>query len=257
MATSPSSRRGARAITSGTCSSRSSPRCGSRARTSCSSMATRRRWKWGSTTSSVRRSPRDWSLRLPIREMHIHLPRLVAACVALALVPAIASAQFEAPAAPVAIHRIAGLDVGVHGDLNGFALGWTTRRIADDVEIATITLRRADPAPPPRFSLKWRIPSHDVMGNWASGRGLNKTMHPDWAGSRLHTSRFSQQAPVMTLFTNDGTNVLTFALSDALNTVVMGTGVREEDGWNYDEVSFFTEPHSRVSEYTAELRIDR
>ncbi|HKH92539.1 MAG TPA: glycoside hydrolase family 36 protein [Gemmatimonadaceae bacterium] len=182
---------------------------------------------------------------------------LVAACAALVFAPRVAAAQFEAPAPPLAVHRVAGLDVGVHGDLNGFTLGWTTRRLADDVEIATITLRRADAAPPPRFSLKWRIPSHDMMGNWASGRGLNKTIRPDWAGSRLHTSMFSQQAPVMTLFTNDGTNVLTFALSDALNTIVMGTGVREEDGWSYNEVSFFTEPHKRLSEYTTELRIDR
>ena len=181
-----------------------------------------------------------------------------AACAALLLVVSnTASAQFEAPGAPLATHRIAGLEVGVHGDLNGFTLGWTTRRLADDLEIATITLRREDAAPPPRFSLKWRIPSNDVMGNWASGRGLNKTVRPDWTGSRLHTSMFSQQAPVMTLFTNGGTNVLTFALSDALNTVVMGTGVREEDGWNYDEVDFFTEPHARLREYTAELRIDR
>ena len=181
----------------------------------------------------------------------------VAACVAVALFPGTAGAQFEAPAPPREVHRIAGLDVGVHGDLQGFALDWTTRRVADSVEIATITLRRADAAPPPKLSLRWRIPSHDVMGNWASGRGLNKTIRPDWAGSRLHTSMFSQQAPVMTLFANDGANVLTFALSDALNTVVMGTGVREEDGWSYNEVNLFTEPHAQLREYTAQLRIDR
>ena len=154
------------------------------------------------------------------------------------------------------VHQIAGLDVGVHGDLQGFALDWTTRRVADGVEIATITLRRADAAPPRSFSLKWRIPSHDVTGNWATGRGLNKTIRPDWAGSRLQTSMFAQQAPVMTLFGSDGSNVLTFALSDALNTSD-GPGVREEDGWSYNEVNFFTEPHTQLPTYTAELRIDR
>ena len=51
--------------------------------------------------------------------------------------------------------------------------------------------------------------------------------------------------------------MLTFAVSDALNTVVIGTGVREEDGWIHNEVIFFTEPHKRLREYTAELRIDR
>jgi alpha-galactosidase len=189
--------------------------------------------------------------------MLLHRWTLAAACALGTLVPGAAAAQFEPPAPPRSVHRVAGLEVGVHGDLNGFSLDWTTRRVVDGVEIATFTLRRADAAPPPRFSLRWRIPSHDVMGNWASGRGLNKTVRPDWAGSRLHTSMFSQQAPVMTLFANDGTNVLTFALSDALNTVVMGSGVREEDGWSYNEVTLFTEPHERLREYTAELRIDR
>ena len=150
-------------------------------------------------------------MRLPSRRQ-----TLGAAIAAAVLIPSIASAQsFEAPPPPSEVHRIAGLDVGVHGDLNGFTLGWTTRKEADGVEIATITLRRAEAAAPPRLSLKWRIPSHDMTGNWASGRGLNKTIRPDWTGSRLHTSMFSQQAPAMTLFGNDGANVLTFALSES------------------------------------------
>ena len=191
--------------------------------------------------------------------MHIRTHRfaLVAASAAALIAPSAARAQFEAPPPPREVHRVAGLDVGVHGDLNGFALDWTTHTVADGVEIATITLRRAEAATPPKLSLRWRIPSHDITGNWASGRGLNKTIRPDWAGSRLHTSMFSQQAPVMTLFGNDGTNVLTFALSDALNTVVMGTGVREEDGWSYNEVNLFTEPHTQLRAYTTELRVDR
>lgn len=175
----------------------------------------------------------------------------------LALAPSALSGQFEAPQAPQQVHRLAGFDIGLHGDLKGFAFGWSSRRIAEGVEVATIKLTRADAAPPPRISLKWRIPSSDVAGAWASGRGLNKSLRPDWVGSRLQTSMFSQQAPVMTLFTSHDRNVLTFALSDALNTVLLGSGVREEDGWIYNEVTLFTEPHKRLAEYSAELRVDR
>ncbi|HEX7979455.1 MAG TPA: hypothetical protein VF461_12695, partial [Gemmatimonadaceae bacterium] len=60
--------------------------------------------------------------------MHIRSHRFALAAVGAAalIVPSVARAQFEAPPPPREVHRIAGLDVGVHGDLNGFTLDWTT-----------------------------------------------------------------------------------------------------------------------------------
>lgn len=159
--------------------------------------------------------------------------------------------------APGPALRVSGLDVEVIGDLQGFTLKTDVRTVADDVEVLALRLTSSSPAAPPRVTLKWSIPSHDVAGHWMTGRSLNKTIRPDWAGSRLQPSMFAREAPVSCLFGSDNLNVLTFAVSDALNTIGIGSGVREEDGRIYNEVVFFTERHRHLTEYIAELRIDR
>jgi alpha-galactosidase len=158
---------------------------------------------------------------------------------------------------PKTVHRAAGFDIEVIGDLAGFTLGFTPQKIEEGLEVVTLKLTRLEAEVPPRLVLKWSLPSHDVAGHWMSGRDLNKSIRPDWAGSRLQASMFARQAPVSCLFSSENRNVLTFALSDALNTVSMGSGVREEDGLIYNDITLFGERHNRVTEYTALLRLDR
>ncbi len=148
--------------------------------------------------------------------------------------------------------KAAGFDIDVFGDLKGFTLASDTKRVAEGVDVLALTLRSATAAPPPRFSLRWSIPSHDVAGHWMTGRHQNKTIRPDWAGSRLQASMLAREAPVSCLFSSDNKNVLTFAVSDALNTISTGSGVREEDGMIYNDVIFFAERHKALTEYTVE-----
>jgi alpha-galactosidase len=149
------------------------------------------------------------------------------------------------------------MQIEVVGDLGGFGIQVGNRRVADGLEVVTLKLTSPQPARPPEFRLRWSIPSHDVEGQWATGRGMDKTVRPDWSGSRMQASMFARQAPVSTLYASDDRNILTFAASDARNTLLTGSGVREEDGMIYNEVAFFTEPHEKLTEYTAELRLDR
>jgi alpha-galactosidase len=155
------------------------------------------------------------------------------------------------------VHRVAGMDVAVEGDLKGFTLDLKATKVAEGLDILTIRLTSPTPQPPPRFTLKWSLPSHDVVGQWATGRQMNKTIHPDWSGGRLTASMFAREAPVSCLFGSGDGNVLTFAVSDALDTVLIGSGIREEDGLIYNDVTFFSERHPSLTEYGAELRIDR
>jgi alpha-galactosidase len=166
--------------------------------------------------------------------------------------PLRAGAQAHGPT-----HRVAGYGLEVVGDLRGFTLSSQTKQITEGVEVLTLTLRSPQPAVPPRFALKWSIQSHGIAGHWMTGRGQTKGIRPDWSGGRLQASMLAREAPVSTLFGNDDRNVLTFALSDALNTISLGSGVREEDGLIYNEVVFFSERHEPLTEYTALLRIDR
>ena len=151
----------------------------------------------------------------------------------------------------------AGFDIAITADLQGFDLQTDVVRVAQGVERLDLTLTSPRAARPPRIALKWRIPSHDVAGHWMTSRVLNKAIRPDWTSGRLQPTMFAKEAPVSALFSSTNRNVLTFAVSDALNTIQIGSGVREEDGWIYNEVSFFSEPHKAVAEYKASVRIDR
>ena len=155
------------------------------------------------------------------------------------------------------VYKAAGYDIAAEGDLKGFTLELTPTRIAEGLDIVAIKLTSPTPQPPPRFTLKWSLPSHDVVGQWATGRQMNKTIRPDWSGDRLQASMFAREAPVSCLFGSGDGNVLTFAVSDALDTVLIGSGIREEDGLIYNDITFFSEPHPRLTQYAAELRIDR
>src|SRR5215207_8894714 len=169
----------------------------------------------------------------------------------LLLLPGAAGAQGMAPA------QAAGLTIHVTGDLKGFSLESRVARVSDGLEVIHLTIKSPNPAPPPRFGLRWGVPSHDVAGHWMTSRVLNKSIRPDWTTGRLQPTMFAKEAPVSTLFTSRNQNLLTFAVSDALNTIALGSGVREEDGMIYNEVNFFTERHKDLSEYTALVRIDR
>ena len=158
---------------------------------------------------------------------------------------------------PRTVHRAAGFDIEAIGDLKGFALGFDAATITEGLEVVALKLTSPVPQPPPRLTLKWSLPSQDVAGQWTTGRQLSKTLRPDWSGQRLQASMLAREAPVSTLFTSDDRNLLTFAVSDALDTVLTGSGIREEDGRIYNEVVFFSEPHPSITEYKAELRLDR
>ncbi len=158
---------------------------------------------------------------------------------------------------PKTLHKVGGLDIEAVGNLGGFSLELSSSGPAAGLQTVAIKLASPQPQPPPRFTLRWSLPSHDVIGHWTTGHNLHKTIHPDWSGGRLQASMFAREAPVSCLFASDDANVLTFAVSDALDTILVGSGVREEDGLIYNEVVFFSQRHESLTEYSARLRIDR
>jgi len=109
-----------------------------------------------------------------------HCPPLL---LAFALLPPPLAAQ-----EPPGVHEAAGFRIEVIGDLKGFTLDFQPRPVADGLAVVALKLTSPRPQPPPRFTLKWSVPSHDVVGQWATGRHLNKTIRPDWSGGRLQAS---------------------------------------------------------------------
>jgi alpha-galactosidase len=173
------------------------------------------------------------------------------------LAVALAPGALVAAEPPKRVSKVAGLDVEVIGDLKGFAVALSEEKLEEGLHVVTVDLTSPDERTPPAFTLKWAVPSHDVAGQWTPSRHFDKGIKPDWARSRLEPTMFARSAPVVCLFGGDNRNVLTYAASDALDTLLLGSGVREEDGLIYNEVDFFTERHARTKRYTARLRIDR
>ncbi len=151
--------------------------------------------------------------------------------------------------------ELAGYPVQLTGDLGGFETEISIERPHQGVEIATISLKHPQGAPPPGFSLKWSLPSSDIAGYWSSGSFNDKTIGPSWGPSSIR-SMLAKEAPVIALFGHDDTNRLNFSASEALNTVVLSTGIREEDGMVYNEMSFFSEKHRALTAYEVKVRFD-
>jgi alpha-galactosidase len=156
----------------------------------------------------------------------------------------------------VATIRLAGHEVAVVGALGSFDLTVGTLQVEPDIEIARLRLASEVAAPPPRLTLRWSLPSHDVQGLWTTAAGQRKTIGPDWYMSSVD-SKVAQHAPVLSLYGGDDDNRLTFAVSDALNTVFLRAGVREEDARIYGRIELFSERHRAVTEIEFAVRFDR
>ena len=125
----------------------------------------------------------------------------------------------------------------------------------EGLEIATITITSEKPFSPDELSLKWATPSSNVAGYWSSQSYLDKTITPDWGPASVK-SMLSRESPVICLFGHDNINRQTFAVSEALNTVITSTSVKEEDGMLYNEVKLFTEKNKKISSYQVQIRLD-
>jgi alpha-galactosidase len=148
-----------------------------------------------------------------------------------------------------------GYDVKILGNLKSFILTTQVEDIEDDLAIITIKLTSNTPEPPPKFSLKWSTPSNGIHGYWSSASGFNRTIRADWGPSAI-SSKLAKNAPVMMLLGIDDSNKLTYAVSEAKNTVRLTSSVREEDARIYCQIDFFTEKEQNLNKYTVQIRFD-
>ena len=129
------------------------------------------------------------------------------------------------------------------------------KKEVEGIEVATITLKSEKAFVPQKLALKWATPSSNVAGYWSSRAFLDKTITPDWGPAKVK-SMLARHSPVICLFGHNDVNRQTFAVSEALNTVITSTSVKEENGMMYNEVQLFTEKHKEVTTYTFQVRMD-
>lgn len=152
-------------------------------------------------------------------------------------------------------YTLAGYSIGIEEDLGEFSLDWETEKHEEGLEIATIKLRSDKPGVPPKITLRWNLPSSNIAGQWSTSGFLNKNIRADWAPSKVK-SMLAREAPIICLFGHDDTNRLNFSVSDAINTVVLTTAVREEDGEVHNQIVLFSEKHRELDYYEIKIRFD-
>tara|TARA_R110000823_G_scaffold20644_1_gene62998 strand:+ start:32323 stop:34077 length:1755 start_codon:yes stop_codon:yes gene_type:complete len=104
------------------------------------------------------------------------------------------------------------------------------------------------------IEIKWESLFNNSYNYWTSGKkGFVK---PVWS-SGLVTSYGTSQAPVASLFDNDNQNKLTFALSDALNTIQLSSGIIEETANLLNTVRIQPAAFLSKDKYEISLRIDK
>ena len=169
----------------------------------------------------------------------------------LALAPGV-----EAQERRITSFELAGLEFVAEGDPGSFNLVVETRTVEPGVEIATLKLDGETAATPPSLVLRCTLPAHDMQGIWTTGSWSHKTIGPDWSMSGV-SSMFARNAPVLSLFGSDDGNRITIAASDALNTVRLRAGIREEDGTVRGRIELFSEQQPATASTEIEIRVDR
>lgn len=149
-----------------------------------------------------------------------------------------------------------GYKLKIEGKNSSFRYSVSQKTISDKLEILTLAMSSPEASKPEKIKISWSLPSQNVAGVWKNNSYLSKTIKPDWYPSKVK-SMLAKNAPAIQLFSNSDDNILTFAVSDALNTVKSSAGVREEDGRIYCSVELFTEPHKELKDYRIQILLDR
>ena len=124
---------------------------------------------------------------------------------------------------------------------------------AEGVKVVKLVATNAVAAVPPAFTVKFTVPKGKLQHVWDP---FEERFPCCWT---RQDSSFSRGLPLRVNFDDDDTNVLTLAVSDALNPIVFDTSVdmRNANGHAIDvSASFFGEADVPRTRYEALLRLD-
>ncbi|WP_337912636.1 glycoside hydrolase family 36 protein [Cohnella zeiphila] len=127
-------------------------------------------------------------------------------------------------------------------------------QLQEGLDLIEIKVSAKQAAEPPVLALSWNHPVSDIHGCWHASADRNKGFRADWM--RKLRSNLAASAPAVSFFNLNGQNRLTFAYSDALNTVQFMAGVHEESGEFRCRIELFTEAAGPIADYEASLLVD-
>lgn len=147
------------------------------------------------------------------------------------------------------------LDISIHVVESNMDVSLTETSSKNGISIFDFEINSTERLYPSPITLKWKIPGINVKGVWKPTTDFSKRIQADWELEHME-SRISIDAPVITLFGNDDTNVMTFSCSNPINTLEMNARLREEDNHFYCHLTFFSEEEQEIDYFKAQLRVD-
>ncbi|TMM58499.1 alpha-galactosidase [Maribacter algarum] len=147
------------------------------------------------------------------------------------------------------------LDISIHGAESNMNASLKEVFSENGISVYDFEVNSKAPLYPSPITLKWKIPGIDVKGVWKPTTDFNKRIQADWELEHME-SRISIDAPVIGLFGNEDSNIMTFSCSNPINTLEMNARLREEDNHFYCHLTFFSEQEQEIEHFKAQLRID-
>lgn len=139
-------------------------------------------------------------------------------------------------------------------DPGGWDIGKTVSEPEPGVTLVRVRLGRSAAAVPPVFRVSWSVPQVDISHVW-SPRSERPSVPPDWA--QPFYSAVARGMPLLALKSSSDGNRLTFGCSETSRALRFQAGLHEETCSFRCFIEFFSEPEAPISEYSAEIRIDR
>ncbi len=146
-------------------------------------------------------------------------------------------------------------NIQIEGGSSNFKVEVNQISTLDDISVYRVKMKTEELSIPEPLTLKWKIPAHNVKGIWKPTTDFSKRIEADWELGHME-SRISIDAPVISLFGHDDSNVHTFACSNAINKLELNARIREEDDCFYCHITLFLENQARIDSYEVDIRID-
>lgn len=138
---------------------------------------------------------------------------------------------------------------------DGWQIAKTERAEAPGVTLVTVRLSRAEPAPPPAFSVGWTMPQVDVAHLWTpTPSRFGPCLTANWEQPFRSSAVF--ELPLMTLMSATERNRMTMGCTETVRPVTFGAGLVEETCCFGCSVGFFAEPEAPLAAYETTVRID-
>ena len=130
----------------------------------------------------------------------------------------------------------------------------TVRISSGEVDEYEFRLSTPAAAVPPRFTVSFDVPQLDAHHRWTTA-AEKVAVPPNWACGT--SSRLCSSLPLVAFLNDSDRNRICVSASEAVRTVGIDAGLREEDCRLVWKVTFFGEAEAPIHGYAVRLRIDR